>query len=135
MPFTRAFHYAARAIAFAAKCDPKNARKEQAVFAERARLVPKETSFGNNTAETILSLVRDMLEGEILIAEGKLDLGLEYLQNALRVEDGLRYDEPPSWMIPLRHSIGANLMKAGRFSEAEQVYREDLARLPNNGWS
>src|SRR5204862_3902166 len=79
MPFTRAFHHAARAIAFAAKGDTENARKEQAVFAERAQLVPKETAIGNNTAETILPLVQRMLEGEILIAEGKLYEGLGQL--------------------------------------------------------
>jgi len=38
-------------------------------------------------------------------------------------------------MIPLRHAIGANLMAAGRFAEAKQVYRDDLKRLPENGWS
>ena len=38
-------------------------------------------------------------------------------------------------MIPLRHTLGANLMHAGRFAEAEQVYRDDLKRLPENGWS
>jgi cytochrome c-type biogenesis protein CcmH/NrfG len=38
-------------------------------------------------------------------------------------------------MIPLRHTIGATLMHAGRFAEAEQVYRDDLKRLPENGWS
>ena len=26
-------------------------------------------------------------------------------------------------------------MNAKRFSEAERVYRDDLARLPENGWS
>ena len=26
-------------------------------------------------------------------------------------------------------------MKQQRFAEAEQVYRDDLARLPENGWS
>ena len=26
-------------------------------------------------------------------------------------------------------------MKVGRFAEAEQVYREDLRRVPENGWS
>jgi cytochrome c-type biogenesis protein CcmH/NrfG len=51
------------------------------------------------------------------------------------LEDALKYDEPPAWMIPLRDSIGANLMTAGRFAEAEQVYRDDLKRLPENGWS
>ncbi|HYJ05401.1 MAG TPA: hypothetical protein VEX43_09725, partial [Chthoniobacterales bacterium] len=37
--------------------------------------------------------------------------------------------------IPIRHSLGAVLMKAKRFAEAEQVYRDDLKRLPDNGWS
>jgi tetratricopeptide (TPR) repeat protein len=134
-PFTRAFHYAARAVAFAAKNDAESARKEQAVFADRALLVPKTTSFGNNDATTILSLVQLMVEGEILVSEGKVDDGLAHLRDALQVEDSLGYDEPPSWMIPLRHLIGATLMGAGRFGEAEQVYREDLRRLPDNGWS
>ena len=26
-------------------------------------------------------------------------------------------------------------MTTGRFAEVEQVYRDDLARLPENGWS
>src|SRR5437764_2975006 len=134
-PFTRAFHHAARAIAFAAKGDPGSARKEQAIFAERSQLVPKETAVGNNTAESILPLVQRMMEGEILIAEGKLYEGLGQLGVAVALEDALKYDEPPAWMIPVRHSMGANLMKAGRFAEAERVYREDLRRLPDNGWS
>ena len=54
---------------------------------------------------------------------------------ALALENALKYDEPPAWMIPVRHSMGANLLKAGRFAQAEQVYREDLRRLPDNGWS
>ena len=134
-PFTHAFHHAARAIAYAAKGDAENARKEQVIFRERAPLVPKETAIGNNTAEAIIPLVDHMIEGEILIADGKLDQGLGELGVALQAEDALKYDEPPAWMIPIRHSLGANLMKARRFAEAEQVYREDLKRLPENGWS
>jgi tetratricopeptide (TPR) repeat protein len=135
MPFARAFHHGARAIAFAAKSDTENARKEQAIFRELVQRVPKETAVSNNTAESITAVANHMIEGELLIAEGKLDLGLEELRAALTLEDALKYDEPPSWMIPLRHTIGANLMHAGRFAEAEQVYRDDLKRLPENGWS
>jgi tetratricopeptide (TPR) repeat protein len=135
MPFTRAFHHAARAVAFAAKGDVEEARAAQSVFAERAQLVPKETAVGNNTAEAILPLVAKMTEGEILVAEGKVDEGLAELRGALAMEDALKYDEPPAWMIPLRHTIGANLMRNGRFAEAEEIYREDLKRLPENGWS
>src|SRR4051795_11927370 len=134
-PFSRAFHHAARGIAYAAKGQPEDARKEQATFNELAQQVPKETEVGNNTATDINALIQKMLEAEIQVAEGKTDEGIAGLQEALKMEDALKYDEPPAWMIPIRHSLGANLMKAGRFAEAEEVYREDLRRLPENGWS
>ncbi|MEY2505244.1 MAG: hypothetical protein QOG27_1524 [Verrucomicrobiota bacterium] len=134
-PFSRAFHHAARAIAYAAKKQPEEARKEQAKFNELVPAIPKETEIGNNTSADIIALIQKMLEAEIQISEGKNDEGIAGLQEALKMEDALRYDEPPAWMIPIRHSLGANLMKAGRFPEAEEVYREDLRRLPENGWS
>ena len=135
MWFTQAFHHAARAIAYAAKRDPAGAREAQDLFLEHASLVPKEASLGNNSCETILEVVKPMVEGEILVAEGKIDSGIEQLRAAIKNEDALKYDEPPGWLIPVRHSLGAVLMKEQRFVEAEQVYREDLARLPDNGWS
>jgi len=135
MWFTRAFHYATRAIAYAAKGDTTNARKAQSVFLERAKLVPKEDFLSNNSCEALLGVAIPMLEGEILIAEGKVDSGIEQLHAAIQNEDVLKYDEPPGWMVPVRHSLGAVLMKQQRFAEAEQVYRDDLARLPENGWS
>ena len=135
MWFTRAFHHAARAIAYAAKGDVLNARKAQSVFIERAKLVPKEDFVSNNSCETLLAVVVPMVEGEILIAERKIDGGIEQLRASIQKEDALKYDEPPGWLIPVRHSLGAVLMKQQRFAEAEQVYRDDLARLPENGWS
>jgi tetratricopeptide (TPR) repeat protein len=135
MPFTRSFHHAARAIAYAAKGDAGSARKVQSVFLERASLVPKEASLGNNSCETILGVVTPMVEGEILVAEGKIESGIKQLRAAIKNEDALKYDEPPGWLIPVRHSLGAVLIKEKRFAEAEQVYRDDLARLPENGWS
>jgi tetratricopeptide (TPR) repeat protein len=135
MWFTRAFLHAAQAIAFAAKADTASARKAQSVFVERAKLVPKEESLGNNTCEAILDVMKRMVEGEILVAEGKTDSGIKQLRAAIEKEDALKYDEPPGWLIPVRHSLGAVLIKQQRFAEAEQVYRDDLARLPENGWS
>jgi len=135
MWFTRAFHHAARAIAYAAKGDTVNARKAQSVFVERAKLVPKEDFVSNNSCEALLAVAIPMVEGEILIAEGKINTGIEQLRAAIQKEDALKYDEPPGWLIPVRHSLGAVLMKQQRFADAEQVYRDDLARLPENGWS
>jgi tetratricopeptide (TPR) repeat protein len=135
MWFTRAFHNAARAIAYAAKGDTASARNVQRIFLERAQLVPKEDFLSNNSCEALLGVAIPMVEGEILIAEGKIDSGIEQLRAAIQKEDALKYDEPPGWLIPVRHSLGAVLMKQQRFAEAEQVYRDDLARLPENGWS
>ena len=135
MPFTRAFHHAARAVAYAAKGNVAAARKEQTSYLERAKLVPKDEYFGNNTAEAILGVVTPMVEGEILIREGKLEEGIAELRAAVKQEDALRYDEPPGWLIPVRHTLGASLMQAGGFAEAEEVYRDDLARSPENGWA
>lgn len=135
LPFARAFHHAARATAYAAKGDTVKARREQKLFIEGVKLMPKEAQLGNNPAAAVISLASHMLEGEILVAEKKLDAGIAELQTAVKEEDALKYDEPPAWMIPIRHSLGAVLMKVERFAEAEQVYREDLARLPDNGWS
>ncbi|HRP06678.1 MAG TPA: tetratricopeptide repeat protein, partial [Opitutaceae bacterium] len=83
----------------------------------------------------VLAIVTPMLEGEILVREKRIDEGFVQLRAAIAEEDKLKYDEPPAWLIPVRHSLGAALMAHGRHAEAVEVYREDLARLPNNGWS
>ena len=41
----------------------------------------------------------------------------------------------PDWVVPVRHALGAFLLKDGQATEAEAVYREDLRRWPDNGWS
>ena len=136
MPFTKAFRHAARGIAFAAKGDIASARAEQAAYMEAAKLVPTdEIAAGNNTCQALLGVATPMLVGEILFGAGQVDAGLAGLRKAVKAEDGLRYDEPPGWLLPVRHSLGAALMQAHRYAESEQVYRDDLARLPENGWA
>ena len=57
------------------------------------------------------------------------------MREAVRREDALHYDEPPGWILPVRHALGAALLQVGRLQEAEQVYRDDLKKRPGNGWS
>ena len=45
------------------------------------------------------------------------------------------YNEPRDWLLPARHYLGQVLVKAGRFEEAEKVFRQDLLVNPNNGWA
>ena len=43
--------------------------------------------------------------------------------------------EPPYWYYPVRQSLAAALMQAGRLDEAEEQFKLALKRAPNNGWS
>ena len=56
-------------------------------------------------------------------------------QAAVELEDKNGYIEPPDWPQPMRHYLGAALLKAGRAAEAETVYRQDLEWHQNNGWA
>ncbi|WIA40430.1 hypothetical protein OEZ86_013787 [Tetradesmus obliquus] len=60
---------------------------------------------------------------------------LDALREAVGVEDGLGYMEPPRLHQPLRQCLGWLLLHAGQLEEAASVYSEDLAQHPNNGWS
>jgi tetratricopeptide (TPR) repeat protein len=135
LPISRAMRHAARAIAYAATARPAEARVEQQAFAAARAKVPAEAFFGNNAASTILDVAEAMLDGEILLREGRSEEGVARLREAVRRESLVRYDEPPDWIIPVRHALGAALMNLGRYGEAEQVFREDLKKWPDNGWS
>lgn len=135
LPIFRAMRHAARAIAHAAKADPAAARTEQQAFAAARARVPAGAFFGNNAASTILDVAEAMVDGEILLRESRTEEGIARLREAVRREALVRYDEPPDWIIPIRHALGAALMQAGRYQEAELVFREDLKKWPENGWS
>src|SRR5206468_1915540 len=66
---------------------------------------------------------------------GKYDDAIASLRAAAKTEGAMRYDEPPDWIQPVRHTLGAVLMTAGKPADAEAVYREDLVRWPGNAWS
>ncbi|HEU5169259.1 MAG TPA: hypothetical protein VFU46_01905 [Gemmatimonadales bacterium] len=76
-----------------------------------------------------------VLTAEIAGRENRTDEAVTELRTAMALEDGMIYQEPPLWHQPVRHHLGALLLKLGRAAEAEQVYREDLKRFPENGWS
>jgi tetratricopeptide (TPR) repeat protein len=135
LPIARALRHCASGIAYAAKDDVPRAKEEQAAFLAAAKAVPEEAAVGNNTAENLLAIATHLLAGEILYREGKVDESLAELREASQIEDTLRYSEPPDWIHPIRHALGATLLQEGRAAEAEKVYREDLVRQPNNGWS
>ncbi len=82
-----------------------------------------------------MQVSRAFLAGEIAFGQGRVDEAVQRLQEAVRLEDALKYDEPPACVIPARHALGAVLLSAGRAKEAEVVYRADLRAYPANYWS
>lgn len=87
------------------------------------------------TPGTNLQIAAHVLTAEIAARQGKLDDAIAHFREGMKLEDGLLYFEPPDWYYPIRHSLGAVLLKAGRAGEAETAYREDLKRFPENGWA
>ena len=83
----------------------------------------------------ILELAALSLRGELLEATGDLDGAIKAFETGVALEDLNNYTEPPDWPQPLRHYLGAALLKANRAADAEAVYRRDLQWNHNNGWS
>jgi tetratricopeptide (TPR) repeat protein len=129
------WHYA-RGLAFAAKGEMEHARAEREALA-KVKADPKtgESLVGFASGEALLSIAENVLVGELAAKEGDFDSAIARLEKGVHLEDGLMYNEPPDWYYPVRHTLGAVLMEAGREREAEIVYWEDLKRNPENGWA
>ena len=135
LPLARCMRLCARGIAYAATGDVEKARLEQQAFLNAKSALPAEATFGNNKAHDLLAVAEMLLQGEIQYRAGEVETAIKALREAVQREDQLRYAEPPDWIHPVRHALGATLLREGRAADAEQVYREDLTRLPDNGWS
>jgi tetratricopeptide (TPR) repeat protein len=132
---TTAFWHFSRGVAHAAKGQIEEAQKEQGLFRAAVGNVPQDAIMVISPAHDVLAVAEQVLAGEIAFREGKVAEAVEHLRKAVEREDGLTYMEPPEWIQPARHTLGAVLVSAKRYSEAEQVYREDLEVWPENGWS
>lgn len=107
--------------------------KELRLIASRRELASLRMEF-NNSAD-LLAIAENVLNGHLQAARGHMDAAVAALEEAVRREDNLFYGEPPEWSVPPRQDLGAILLLANRPEQAERVFREDLAKFPQNGWS
>jgi tetratricopeptide (TPR) repeat protein len=128
------WHYA-RGMAFAATKRPDEAQQELKALTGLVASIPEDRVMGGSRVVDLAQIAEGVLAGEIEARKGRYEQAIETLKAAADVEDRLRYYEPPLWHIPVRHSLGAVLLQAGRPAEAEQVYRADLMHHPHNGWA
>ncbi|WP_244306910.1 tetratricopeptide repeat protein [Azotobacter salinestris] len=136
LPHARALWHYARGRALAARGDVPGAEAELAQLratAQDPRMDSLRLEF--NTSGAILKIATEVLAGHIAARKADFPGAIDHLRAAARLEDGLVYGEPPEWTVPVRQELGPVLLAAGRNEEAEQAYREDLKRFPENGWS
>lgn len=135
-PHARAiWHYArGRALAAQGETEPAVAELEQLRSLMKDEAV-QGIKMEYNPSTDLLGIAEQVLAGWIDASAGRDDAAVEALREAVRREDRLLYGEPPEWTVPARQDLGAVLLQGGRFTEAEQTFREDLDRFPNNGWS
>ena len=132
---TGIWHYG-RALAHVHQGRVAAARRELRPLTEaRVEMGQSDRYIGFGPVEKLLTIAEEIVRGELAFAEGYTLEGLAHLERAVRLEDGLLYNEPPDWYFPVRHFLGAMLMDAGRPDEAEVVYAADLRRNPENGHS
>jgi tetratricopeptide (TPR) repeat protein len=91
--------------------------------------------WGINSSGLLLNIGHEVLAGEIAAKKKNYTLAVKHLKKAVELEGTLRYDEPPTWFYPVRQNLGAVLIEAGEFEEAEKTFIEDLEDIPENGWA
>ncbi len=141
---TNALIYYAKAVALANLGRHDDAKAAMVDFTAAYAEVPESRMLFNNKARDVLAIAEEMMKGEIAFKAGRREEGLEHLRRAVRLDDNLMYEEPWSWPQPSRHALGALLIEAGEYDEAETVYRADLgldgklprpSQHPRNVWA
>ncbi len=131
-PLSAAFRHYARGVAFAKLGRIDDAHAEQKELEAAQAKLGDDPGFLQNSPKSIAAICAALLDGTIADAQEQYSAAIASFRHAVELEDALNYNEPADWFYPTRETLGATLMHAGYFKEAEQVFRDDLARNPNN---
>jgi len=137
-PVMVAWWHFARGVAHARMQRVEEAEMERAQLRTAAARVPDTALFGGSgleSARNVVTIAGVVLDARIAEARRQTDAAIAAWTNAVAAADRVAYDEPPVWFYPIRESLGAALLRAGRAADAERVFREDLVRHPRNARS
>ncbi|KAI0486724.1 TPR domain protein [Xylaria cf. heliscus] len=141
---TTAMTHYAKGVALAATGQVQQAEEQRQLFAKTYKAVPASRMLFNNKCVDILQVAEAMLDGELEYRRGNYESAFSHLRGASRLSYALPYDEPWGWMQPPSHALGALLAEQGRYSEALEIYEEDLGyggslpralQHPKNVWA
>jgi tetratricopeptide (TPR) repeat protein len=135
--YIRGIQHYAKGMAYVGNKQTDIAKNELAAI----KIIAADTTLRNikiwdlNSMQTIVQIAEKVLEGEMKASEEKYDDAITLLKEGVKLEDELNYTEPPDWFFSVRHHLGSVLLKAGKYSEAQKVYEQDLKTFPENGWA
>tara|TARA_R110002110_G_scaffold184698_2_gene391497 strand:+ start:17138 stop:18880 length:1743 start_codon:yes stop_codon:yes gene_type:complete len=137
LPFQVAiWHYAQGLAALRQQRLADAEQHHQALFAAREDpRIGDLLMWGRYSLQQGVQVAERVLAGELAAARGESENAVATLREAVALEDAIPYDEPPGWHAPVRQTLGAVLLEMGQAEAAETVYREELRRNPENGWS
>ncbi|HVY74606.1 MAG TPA: hypothetical protein VG890_07235, partial [Puia sp.] len=93
------------------------------------------TIWNINTTADLVQIASKVLSAGIAVKQNRIDRSVALLREAVVMEDNLNYNEPPDWFFSVRHHLGAALLGAKKYKEAEAVYDRDLQTWRKNGWA
>jgi tetratricopeptide (TPR) repeat protein len=135
-PFVKAMWHYARGEAFAAQGEVEKAQREAAIIAtinqDTGSAYPADLA---PVAPDVLRIARHVVEGRIAQAQGDTARAIKEFGIAVAIQDTLPYLEPPFWYYPVRQSLGAVLLQAGKPEAAEQAFVQSLEQFPKSGWA
>jgi hypothetical protein len=129
------FWHFGRGLALAGTGKIADAEAEYKIVSEAEAATPPDVIFQmpiNNKAKDILKIAEDVLGAKLAVAKKDNAAAIALLQNAVAIQDTLKYGEPPDWFFPVRESLGAALIMNGDAVAAEKVFRADLDRNLRN---
>jgi tetratricopeptide (TPR) repeat protein len=85
--------------------------------------------------DQLLQIALHVVLGRMAQQQGDSAKAIAEFQQAAELQDGMPYMEPPYWYYPVRQSLGAALLQAGRTSEAADAFKVALKEAPNDGWA
>ncbi|MGG6231908.1 hypothetical protein [Tenacibaculum sp. SDUM215027] len=133
---TAILHYA-KGMSYLRKGNMKAAKSElQALEKIASKEELREiTVWEINSVYELVQIAYKVLKAEILSQEKNYKQSIVLLKEAVAIEDGLNYNEPPDWFFSVRHHLGAVQLDAEQYLDAVNTYKQDLRNLPKNGWA
>ena len=136
IPYIKAMWHYARGVALAARRDSADATAAADAIGTIERTADfKLLKESNVPVHEVLRIAQTLILARIAQANGDYRTAIVRFERAADMQDALPYTEPPYWYYPIRQSLAAALLQAGRYGEAEQQFQRALTRAPANGWS